>query len=411
METRETPEFYTGAPVDSDDLRFREHYLGDIWEALRTKHVVITAPRRTGKTSVMDHLKNYPRNDTAVVSVNVQDLDHPAEFFQTILDVFHDEHPAFFRDKLAVGWALLNNALGKVKEAGYGGFKVSLREGDEGWKENWRQHGTQFLTELRKHAQQVLIVVDELPDMLMNLGKQDPKTLEEFLAWWRTQRIKPAPKNDSVRWLIGGSVNLKGTLDSLGHVDLVNDIEDMPLPVLTSDQVKEFVNEMLTQRGVKIRDNVSDQVVECLGQPIPIFMQMATQDLYRKWKKGEKEVPLTKEDVIDVFDAMTKSSAAQDKLQHFYSRIKEYYVEPKQSAAYELLSKVSLSEKGLGRKALETEFQRVVDEKGIKIDAPAQKQLFYQLMLDLENDFYILEVEENVYDFSSGVLKLSLIHI
>ena len=29
-----------------------------------------------------------------------------------------------------------------------------------------------------------------------------------------------------------------------------------------------------------------------------------------------------------------------------------------------------------------------------------------QLLLDLENDFYIIEVDERIYDFASGVLKL-----
>lgn len=50
-----TPEFYTGAPVDPLDLRFREEFLAELWEALRTRHLVLTAARRTGKTSVMDH--------------------------------------------------------------------------------------------------------------------------------------------------------------------------------------------------------------------------------------------------------------------------------------------------------------------------------------------------------------------
>lgn len=49
------PEFYTGAPVDPVDLRFREEFLAELWETLRTRHLVLTAARRTGKTSVMDH--------------------------------------------------------------------------------------------------------------------------------------------------------------------------------------------------------------------------------------------------------------------------------------------------------------------------------------------------------------------
>ena len=62
MEIESTPEFYTGAPVDPVDLRFRGAFVADLWRTLRTGHVVLTAPRRTGKTSVMDYLRDHPEN-------------------------------------------------------------------------------------------------------------------------------------------------------------------------------------------------------------------------------------------------------------------------------------------------------------------------------------------------------------
>ena len=75
------PEFYTGAPVDPVDLRFREAFLVELWQTLGTGHVVLTAPRRTGKTSVMDYLRDHPEQGFSVVAINVQDLTHPADFF------------------------------------------------------------------------------------------------------------------------------------------------------------------------------------------------------------------------------------------------------------------------------------------------------------------------------------------
>ena len=85
-----TPEFYTGAPVDPVDLRFRAAFVAELWRTLRTGHAVLTAPRRAGKTSVMDSLRDHPENGFSVVSINVQDLIHPADFFQVLLDGFHE---------------------------------------------------------------------------------------------------------------------------------------------------------------------------------------------------------------------------------------------------------------------------------------------------------------------------------
>ena len=62
MEMGTTPEFYTGAPVDPVDLRFRGAFVAELWGTLRAGHAVLTAPRRTGKTSVMDYLRDLPES-------------------------------------------------------------------------------------------------------------------------------------------------------------------------------------------------------------------------------------------------------------------------------------------------------------------------------------------------------------
>ena len=404
MEIGNTPEFYTGAPVDPGDLRFRGVFVAELWRTLRTAHLVLTAPRRTGKTSVMDYLRDYPENGYSVVSINVQDLTHPADFFQVLLDGFHDAHPDFVRDQLAAGWGLVSGVLGKIDEVGVGGFKLALRRSDPDWRTNWRQHGNMFLAQARNTRAPILFIIDEFPDMLLNLSRENEALLREFLAWFRTQRLNPAPARDSIRWLAGGSVNLAGTLDALGLVDLINDLEDVSLPPLTDGDVEAFVTEMLSGRDVPFEDDVAQRLIARLGRPIPLFMQMATQDLYRLWKREQREIVAT--DVDTVFDTMIVGSAARTRLQHFHSRIRQYYADPKRSLAYALLGQISASDSGLRRATLLQETERALADLGLTLAAHERRQIFNHLLLDLENDFYIVEVEERHYDFASGVLKM-----
>ena len=396
------PEFYTGAPVDSSDLMFRDVFLAELWEALQTRHVLLTAPRRTGKTSVMDHLRDVPQHGFTVIYQNVQDLTHPADFFQTLLDTLQDQHPEYVK-RLAQGWKLLTDALGRISEIEFGEFKVGLRNIDPNWRDNWRQHGDKLLDQIRKQEAPVLLIVDELPDMLFNLKRENLALLREFLAWFRAQRQDPHPSQDRARWLIGGSVNLSGTLDALGLVDLINDLDDIPLPVLTDARVVEFVQLMLDKRGVDFEATLPEQLCKHLGRPIPLFMQMATQELYRSWKKAPRKLMST--DVDQVFAQLVVSTAARDKLQHYYSRIAKYYEEPHLSAAHTLLGQLSLSANGLSRAKLLQEFERHLADAGQTISAHERKRHFNQLLRDLENDFYVCEISENQYDFASGVLK------
>ena len=403
MEMGNTPEFYTGAPVDPGDLRFRGAFVAELWRTLRTAHLVLTAPRRTGKTSVMDYLRDHPENGYSVVSINVQDLTHPADFFQVLLDGFHDAHPDFVRDQLAAGWGLVSGVLGKIDEVGVGGFKLALRRSDPDWRTNWRQHGDMFLAQARNTRVPILFIIDEFPDMLLNLSRENEALLREFLAWFRTQRLNPAPARDSIRWLVGGSVNLAGTLDAIGLVDRINDLEDISLPPLTERDIETFVTDMLTGRDVPFEDDVARRLIARLGRPILLFMQMATQDLYRLWKREQREIVAT--DVDTVFDTMIVGSAARTRLQHFHSRIRQYYADPKRSLAYALLGQISASDSGLRRATLLQETERALADFGLTLAAHERRQIFNHLLLDLENDFYIVEVEERHYDFASGVLK------
>ena len=186
-------------------------------------------------------------------------------------------------------------------------------------------------------------------------------------------------------------------------VDLINDLEDVALPVLTPEQIEAFVHQMLAGREVPHDEAVPARLIARLGRPIPLFMQMATQDLYRRWKHNG--YPLTGADIDGVFDSLVTTSAARDKLQHFYTRIAKYYREPKRSIAYALLSAISLTAAGEARSRLRELTDRLLTGSGETMPDHARAQTFNQLLRDLENDFYIAETDEGVYDFAGGVLK------
>ena len=64
-----------------------------------------------------------------------------------------------------------------------------------------------------------------------------------------------------------------------------------------------------------------------------------------------------------------------------------------------------MSDSGLRRVTLLQETERLLADLGVTLPAHERSQMFNQLLLDLENDFYIDEVQEGSYDFASGVLK------
>ena len=122
-------------------------------------------------------------------------------------------------------------------------------------------------------------------------------------------------------------------------MDLINDLEDVSLPPLTDEDIETFVIDMLGGRGVPFDGNVPQRLISRLGSPIPFFMQIATHDLYRRWRREQRRIVAI--DVDAVFDEMIVGSAARTRLQHYHSRIRQYYAEPRRSIAHVLLGQIS----------------------------------------------------------------------
>ena len=130
------------------------------------------------------------------------------------------------------------------------------------------------------------------------MQKKSPEELETFLHWFRKVRITPKSK---IRWLIAGSVNIEGTLAQLGQIKTINDLEKEILPPFTEEEVGHFVTQMLEQRDVLFDPQIISQIKNLLGSPIPVFLQLFTQELYRYWRRaGRKKIE--KDHVSHVFE-------------------------------------------------------------------------------------------------------------
>ena len=75
-----------GQAVVGDDLYGRTYELGRLWELLEQgQHILMLAPRRVGKTSLMLELRRAPRENWDVFYVDVEGGEGPADFVAAIL--------------------------------------------------------------------------------------------------------------------------------------------------------------------------------------------------------------------------------------------------------------------------------------------------------------------------------------
>jgi len=73
------PTIKVGPPVRGDDCYGRDALVGLIWDKLRGGHILLAAPRRFGKTSVMYRLMDEPVGNYKFVHADLEPLIEPSD--------------------------------------------------------------------------------------------------------------------------------------------------------------------------------------------------------------------------------------------------------------------------------------------------------------------------------------------
>jgi predicted AAA+ superfamily ATPase len=77
----------TGNPVRGDDFFVRENLVEQTWEHLASgSHILIAAPRRVGKTSLMRYLEDCPRPPFSFIYLITESVNSENEFYRRILN-------------------------------------------------------------------------------------------------------------------------------------------------------------------------------------------------------------------------------------------------------------------------------------------------------------------------------------
>ena len=202
-------DFVVGGVARDDDYYFHKTFITDLWDSLKKDNVLLLSPRRTGKTSVMYHILDYPENGYKVIHLNVEDLEAPADFYLSLIDAINEHQPEYMK-KLSSSWELFKSAGNRLEEIGFMDFKIKLRKATD-WEQDWKEIAQQLIKKVIAVNEPVLFIIDELPDMLSAMKERSLEQFKDFLHQFRKIRIRPESK-EQIRWLVGGSVNILGTL-------------------------------------------------------------------------------------------------------------------------------------------------------------------------------------------------------
>lgn len=390
-----------GTPARGGDFFDREELVSLLWTRLETGNILLAAPRRFGKTSVMYRLLDRPDPGWKPIHVDAESIREPVNFVIALLD-------ALMRDRemhrfLISSWRSLGGWMRGLLESVEVGtpwdvnVKIKLKEKIQA---TWPEKAEELLGRLCDYDERrkVLFIIDELPVMLhlFHDNEVSDRDTRAFLYWFRKLRTDPLIGLTNCRFLVGGSVGIEPYLSRLGAIDSFNDFERITLPEIALAAAEAFLKSLLENREIALSDAALKHCLSLIGSPIPYFIQVFVAEIANEF--AQRPGPIGPKRLDDLYQTRVMGASCKGYFQHYYDRLR-YYDKEEEQAAKALLMDLALAyPKSLSRAHMKAAHRRILGET-------ATDDQFSGLIGILENDFYIrYRTEEKGYTFASKIL-------
>ena len=278
-------ECVVGQPVSGDNLFGREYELKDLWERLETgSHVLMTAPRRVGKTSLMTELERDPKPGWTVVYVDVEACTDAQSCITEIVGKLLRKPKIkkyFKRTQFSEPFLKI---LARLEALDYkaGSVNVKLEPGSSSY---WIRYANRVLGCMQEMANdniKLLIIIDELPIAIAQIasGENGADEAKLFLSWYRKLRQNPQLQR-KISTLVGGSIGFHGVLRGLNASKQINDFSPFPLDSWSTTTATQFLQQLGISQGFVIHDHYIEEMLNLLEDPVPYHVQLFYLELRR----------------------------------------------------------------------------------------------------------------------------------
>ena len=336
----------TGQAVVGDDLYGREYELDQIWDRLEHgEHILMLAPRRVGKTSLMLELQHAPRGEWDVVYVDVEGGNGPEEFVAAILATLA-ARPEYRSRLEAIPFAgAIRDALRHLSASVESGpLRIELKHAIG---RDWGQALEQLWMRLAclPDAGRVLVIVDELPILVARMLRTGGRECDANLLLSRLRKLRQSPEwRGKICTLIGGSIGLEGILRRAGFSGLINDLSPFHLDSWNRSTAAECLRSLGRGYAFPLDDVSIEGVLDLLGDPVPYHVQLFFSALRDTCRGDATRVSL--EGVEHCFADRLAGPSGTAHLDHYATRLETAFNETEFRIAQGILGCVCRRRRG-----------------------------------------------------------------
>lgn len=307
-------------------------------------HILMAAPRRIGKTSLMREVALRVQDKYYCLYVDLQKSESSADAVAELGKATHTHKKIWaktteiFRNIL--DWTTENIQSFNIEEVG-----ITLRSGMTAG--DWRAKGDQLFSTLAETDKPVIVFFDELPILINRMLKgkeykitpEHKKVADAFMSWIRDNSIR---HKGSVRIVITGSIGIEPALRQADLSASLNTFTPFVLPAWSQDTAIGCMKALANQYGVCFQEGALYRITEKLGYLIPHHVQLFFDKIYvdsklHSWKE------VTVDRVDEIYETRMLSIQGHAELSHMEERLKMAFGLEVYPLALEILTEAAVT--------------------------------------------------------------------
>ena len=372
-----SPRIIIGPTATGDYYYHRPNIAEAIWsEILKGSHVLIAAPRRVGKSSVMIYMADHcPENTKGIFKV-IQGVTSDEQFYAFIYDLMRDCLGKF--QKMAE-WLKEDADLRKFGPSGI--------ELGEGRKIDYLKEINKLLPKIASKKVKIVLFLDELPEVLHYLytynKKEQASALLDNLRGWRLNW------RENFNFVLAGSVGIHHIVQKHeGRTADLNDLREVVFEAFTIEEAYDYIGWATKNASVQYDDTLKKYLLSKINFYLPYFINLMLDEIDKSAVRTNNR-NITTQDIDTAFEQNVKHS---DHFKEWKARLYDYFARDDADFLNEVLTYLSHKE---------TINKRKLYDLAVKHN----KQNSYVDLVDgLETDGYIIEQADN-YVFVSPFLQ------
>lgn len=372
-----------GPPVTGDNFFKRPALIATLLRAIRRGNVAFLGPRRTGKTSCLEEIRAHPDRFTPIL-LNLEQHDSVEGWLVAMRDGARMAlgHTEPGNGRLQTKARAFLDRLHKITVPGVGSIELAT----SGQPPRWKAPAADFLAALATADLPLLFLIDEFPTFLDLVARRTSRDeVESVLGWFRAARHDL--KSTDVRFLVTGSIGLKGVVRRLGLAPTVNEFDTLEIPPLSDDEAERLLAALALNEDIPLDAEGRARMLELLGGNWPFLLQLFLAEL----QDAALGRPPTTTELERIYRERLVHGNRNQYCEGMYSRLTSVFSDSEAQLAREILRTVCRDDRGLGRPQFEAIHARFVPEPGLRA---AHADELDHVLDTLKHDGYLVQETE-----------------